>query len=111
MPNDSIASVANLAERMTTGSGVVATLSVEELSARPPSLKVLAQRGGGEMGTATARRLDHSDVAAERDAILDGLGMSEAELHDRANNYLLTEDEAAAWRRLEALAWLSGERS
>jgi hypothetical protein len=62
------------------------------------------------MGTASVRRLDRSDVAAERDAILGGLNMTEDQLRDRADGYLLTEDEAAAWRRLEALAWLLGER-
>jgi regulator of protease activity HflC (stomatin/prohibitin superfamily) len=61
------------------------------------------------MGTATARRLDREALASERQAILDGLGRTEQEMRVRANGYLLTEDEAAAWRRLEALAWLAGE--
>lgn len=62
------------------------------------------------MGTATVRRLNDAEVAAERRNILRGLGVTEEQLRERADGYLLTEDEAAAWRRLEALAWLSGER-
>jgi hypothetical protein len=61
------------------------------------------------MGTATVRRLEPSEIAAEREAILARVRMTEEQLRDRAEGYLLTEDESAAWRQLEALVWLSGE--
>ncbi len=61
------------------------------------------------MGTATVRQLDRSEIEAEKKAILAQLGMSEDALRRRADDYLLTEEESAAWRRFEALTWLSGE--
>mgnify|MGYP000993660293 FL=1 len=61
------------------------------------------------MGSATVRRLRRSEVAAERQAILSQLSTTEEQLRARADGYLLTDEEAAAWRRLEALAWLMGD--
>ena len=61
------------------------------------------------MGSATVRRLRRSEVAAERQAILSQLSTTEEQLRARADGYLLTDEEAAAWRRLEALALLMGD--
>ena len=51
------------------------------------------------MGSATVRRLRRSEVAAERQAILSQLSTTEEQLRARADGYLLTDEEAAAWRR------------
>jgi hypothetical protein len=61
------------------------------------------------MGTATVRKLESDEIAAEREAILEALRMTEDQLRERAESYLLTEEESVLWRRLEALTWLAGE--
>jgi hypothetical protein len=53
--------------------------------------------------------LTDDELRARRKAILSKLGVSIAELHDRAKNYALVGDEYEAREELDSIAYLLGE--
>ncbi|GAB7141419.1 hypothetical protein [Mycobacterium riyadhense] len=55
--------------------------------------------------------LSDDELRARRDLILEKLGMTLAEVRDRAMNYALVGDEHDAWEQLESIAFLLGETS
>ncbi|WP_157073261.1 hypothetical protein [Kribbia dieselivorans] len=61
------------------------------------------------MGTATIEKMSREDALRQRDALLEQSGATLDELRERAEDYLLTAEEATLLRRIEGLTWLLGE--
>lgn len=61
------------------------------------------------MGTATVETLTREEALRQKSDLLRSLGMTIEELRDRAEDYLLTVEQTARWRRVEELTWLLAE--
>ena len=57
----------------------------------------------------TVLRPTVDELERERQGILEGLPMDEADLRLRAESFLLTREEARALRRLDQISYLLGE--
>lgn len=62
------------------------------------------------MGTPTIEHLSRDQARTERDALLVNMGMTLDEVSERADAYLLTEDQVVQWWRIKGLTWLLDER-
>lgn len=51
-------------------------------------------------------RITENDALEEIDALLKGVGLPEDELNELGEEYLLSEREYGAWRRIVELRWL-----
>lgn len=55
--------------------------------------------------------LTREEALEEIDRILERVGMNEDELNELGENYLLSESEYSAWRRLDELRWLTRSKA
>jgi len=60
------------------------------------------------MSTPLYERISQQQAREEIAQILDSLNLSEEELSELGEQYLLTEREYGLWRRVVELRWLSG---
>ncbi|MDO5512887.1 hypothetical protein [Corynebacterium sp.] len=60
------------------------------------------------MSTPMYEKVSQQEALAQIESILDALQLSESELDELGEQYLLTEREYGLWRRVVELRWLSG---
>jgi hypothetical protein len=59
--------------------------------------------------TVAILRPTEADLVSERERVLDTLSMGEADLRARADEYLLTAEEARVLRRIDEIDFLLGD--